>query len=67
MHPIQEILMAAKKTTPKPMTKSEILAFIADDTGFSKKEVTQVLDALNKCIKKSLGRSAPVSLPCQDS
>ena len=51
--------MAAKKTTPKPMTKSEILTFIADDTGFSKKEAAQVLDALNKCIKKSLGRSGP--------
>ena len=51
--------MATKKTTPKAMSKSEILTFVADDTGFSKKEVAQVLDALNKCIKKSLGRSGP--------
>lgn len=57
--------MAAKKTTKKPMSKSQILTYIADDTGFSKKEVAEVFDALNKCIKKNLGRSGPgvFSLP----
>ena len=41
----------------KPLTKTEILATIADQTGLSKKQIGEVLDELAALIKKSLGRS----------
>ena len=52
--------MAAKKqAAAKAPTKSEILAFISEDTGLSRKEVTSVFESLNTMIKKSLGRRGP--------
>lgn len=52
--------MAAKKpAAAKAPTKSEILAFISEDTGLTRKEVTSVFDSLNTIIKKSLGRRGP--------
>jgi len=48
--------MATKKME-KPMTKTELMANIADDTDLTKKQVSAVLDSLEKNIKKSLGRS----------
>ena len=47
----------AKKATAKPMTKSEILAGIADKTGLAKKDISSVFEAMAGQIKKSLGRS----------
>jgi len=41
----------------KPMTKSELLAKIADDTGLSKKEVGAVLESLGGCIAASIGKN----------
>jgi len=38
----------------KPPTKSEILNHIAEDTGFSRKEVTMVLDSLAGLIAKNV-------------
>ena len=49
--------MAMKKTTVKPMTKSEIVSGIADKTGLSRNDVNSVFEAMSAQIKKSLGRS----------
>ncbi len=48
-----------KKALVKPMTKSEIVAGIADSTGLTKKDVNSVFEAMAAQIKKSLGRSGP--------
>ena len=48
------------KAAPKPPTKTEIYASIADSTGLTKKQVGEVFDSLEKLIQKSLtGRGAP--------
>ena len=49
--------MAKKKAPAKPMTKSEIVAGIADATELSKKDVKAVFETMAAQIKKSLGRS----------
>ena len=47
----------AKATAAKkPMTKSELLNAICDETELTRREVGSVLDALNTQIAKSLGR-----------
>ena len=48
----------AQKTaaTKKPMTKSELLNAISDETHLNRREVSAVLDALSAQISKSLGR-----------
>ena len=40
----------AKKTGPKPPTKTEILNSMAEATGTSKKEVQVFFDALTACL-----------------
>ena len=49
----------AQKTaaTKKPMTKSELLNAISDETNLNRREVSAVLDALSAQISKSLGRT----------
>jgi len=42
--------------TKKPMTKSELLAAIANETDLSKRQVSEVLEALEGQIVRSLGR-----------
>jgi nucleoid DNA-binding protein len=49
----------AAKAPAKPMTKSEVIAGIAESTGLSKKEVNSVFEAMAGQIKKSLGRQGP--------
>lgn len=49
----------AVKASDKPMTKSEIVSGIADQTGFSKKQVSSVFEAMSGQIAKSLGRRGP--------
>jgi nucleoid DNA-binding protein len=50
--------MAQKKTASgKPMSKSEIVAGIAETTGLAKKQVSSVFEAMTGQISKSLGRS----------
>jgi nucleoid DNA-binding protein len=51
----------AKKTNaaPKPPTKSEVLASVAETTGLSKKQVAEVLDAYTAEVTKSLGKKGP--------
>ncbi len=48
----------AQKTaaTKKPMTKSELLNAISDETNLNRREVSAVLDALSAQISTSLGR-----------
>ena len=52
---IKITLMATKME--KPLTKTELLTGIADETGLTKKEVAAVLASLESSIKKSLGRT----------
>lgn len=52
-------MAATKKATAKPMTRAQVLASIAEDTGLSRKEVGAVFESLGKMIKKNLGRSGP--------
>ena len=47
----------AKKKMDKPLTKSELLNNISEETGLARKEVACVLESLEGNIKKSLGRS----------
>jgi nucleoid DNA-binding protein len=49
----------ATTTTPKPPTKSEIMRFISDETGLTRKEVGAVFDSLQDLIKRNLGRRGP--------
>ena len=54
--------MAKKKTTTaaaKPPTKSEVQAQIAEKTGLTKKDVSEVFNALAEVIGKNLGRRGP--------
>ncbi len=51
--------MAKKDASARPMTKSEIVAGIAESTGLAKKQVAAVLDAMAGQIKKSLGSRGP--------
>jgi nucleoid DNA-binding protein len=48
---------AASET--KPMTKSEIVAGIAEATGLAKKDVGAVFEAMSVQVKKSLGKRGP--------
>ena len=43
----------------KPMSKTEILNALAENTGLSKKEVTAVLDELGSLIGSSLSKKGP--------
>jgi nucleoid DNA-binding protein len=45
------------KAAKKPLTKTQIIASIAEDTDLTKKDVSAVFDSMTKLIKKSLGRS----------
>ncbi|HIE99434.1 MAG: HU family DNA-binding protein [Fuerstiella sp.] len=53
--------MAKKKaaTPAKPMTKTEIVAALAEGTGLSKKEIVSVFDELGTLIGKSIGKRGP--------
>lgn len=51
--------MPAATNAKKPLTKTELLNNIADESGLSKKEVAAVLESLSGQIKKSLGRRGP--------
>ncbi len=43
----------------KPMTKTEIVAALADSTGLSKKEIVSVFDELSTLIGKNIGKRGP--------
>lgn len=46
----------AKPAAKKPLTKSELLNAISDETELNRREVNAVLDAMSTQISKSLGR-----------
>ncbi len=47
---------AVKKTSAKPLTKSEVLNALAAKTELSRKQVSAVLDALTEEIGKNVGK-----------
>jgi len=49
----------AKASGPKAMTKSEVATQLAEKTGLSKKDVTNVLEGLADLILSSLGKKGP--------
>lgn len=52
--------MATKAVAKKkPLSKTQLIGAISDQTDMTRKEVTTVLDALNLQIEKSLGRRGP--------
>jgi len=53
---------STKQATPnKPLTKSEILTAIADQTELTKKQVASVFDSMSVMIGKGLGKRGPGS------
>ncbi|MCA9115509.1 MAG: HU family DNA-binding protein [Planctomycetaceae bacterium] len=52
--------MAKKAAAPqKPMTKSEVLNALAEQTEMSRKDIATVFDALSELIGKNLGKRGP--------
>ena len=49
----------AVKPSAKPMSKTEVVSGIAEETGLTKKQVSSVFEAMAGQIKKSLGRRGP--------
>lgn len=47
-----------KANAVKPLTKTQIVAELAETTGLAKKDVVAVIDNLGEMIKKSLGKKA---------
>jgi nucleoid DNA-binding protein len=52
--------MAKKNAAP---TKSEVLTQISKDTGLSRKQVGEVFESLNGCVKKSLKGAGLFTFP----
>ena len=44
---------------PKKMTKAQVVAEIATDTGLDKKTIAKVFDTLGELVKKQLGAKGP--------
>lgn len=49
-------------TPKKPLTKTQLIANLADETGLTKQQVGSVLDGLTGQIRKSIGRNGPGAL-----
>ena len=47
--------MNEQNTSKKPMTKTEMIAALAESTGLTKQQVVSVFDELAKLMKKELG------------
>jgi nucleoid DNA-binding protein len=45
--------------SPKPMSKTEVVAALADSTGLTKQQVNTLFDQLGQLIAKNLGENAP--------
>jgi len=50
---------SAAKTEKKPPTKSEILAYLSEETELSRKEVASVIDSLSALIEQNLKPRGP--------
>jgi nucleoid DNA-binding protein len=51
--------MASNNQTSKPLTKSEIVRTISEETSLTRKQVGAVFDTFEGLIKKSLGKRGP--------
>jgi nucleoid DNA-binding protein len=51
--------MATKTGASKPMSKSDVLNALAQDSDLSRKQVAGVLDALSALIGRSVGKKGP--------
>jgi nucleoid DNA-binding protein len=51
--------MAKAAASQKPLTKTQILTALAEKTGLAKKDVSDVLEALEGLIEESLGKKGP--------
>jgi len=49
----------AQKKADKPMSKSEVVSGIAEESGLTKKQVSSVFEAMTGQVKKSLGNRGP--------
>ena len=49
----------AATAAPKPKTKSEVMAEIAEKTGLTKRDIQGVFDEMGVIIKRELGRKGP--------
>jgi nucleoid DNA-binding protein len=50
---------AAKAAGKKPVSKSQVIGSIAEETGLTRKQVTTVFDALGEQIKRALSSKGP--------
>ena len=55
--------MARKAAPRKPLTKTQLLASIADTTGLPKKQVAAVLEALAAEVERSLSTRGVITIP----
>jgi len=51
--------MAKATAVKQPMTKARLLAAIAEDTGLTRKQVTEVMDSLGAQIQSHIGKRGP--------
>jgi nucleoid DNA-binding protein len=49
----------AKASGKKPLSKSQVIGNISDETGLAKKEVSAVMEALTGQIRKSISKNGP--------
>lgn len=49
----------AKTASAKPMSKSQMIAAIAESTGLTKKQVQSVFEAIHEQVKQELGKKGP--------
>lgn len=49
----------ADKPAGKPLTKSQIVAFIAEENDLTRRQSKDIMDSLEKLIKRELGRRGP--------
>ena len=51
--------MAKVTAVKKPMTKAQLLSAIAEDTGLTRKQVTEVMDSMSSQIQRHIKRRGP--------
>ena len=51
--------MARVTAVKQPMTKAQLLSAIAEDTGLTRKQVTEVMDSLSGQIQRHIKRRGP--------
>ena len=49
----------AKAANAKPLTKSQVIAHLADASGLTKKQVQSIFEALTDAVKSQLGKKGP--------